>query len=136
MSKRRKRKLLRLENKYRSFNLRTLTPNLFVAMVLFLGGMAVRPDASPQGGGQENGPLLNFAFIWTGFICCQLSGQFLLGALCAQLEKTFSIVLWQFAWACICIGAGVAIAVLGDSGATLLINIFEPVKRLPFRILS
>lgn len=77
----RKRKLRRLESKYKSFNHRTLITFLFVAFVLFLAGLSFAPEKKALAEKAEVSPLLYFAFIWTGLICMQLCGQFVLGTL-------------------------------------------------------
>ena len=116
MPKSRKRKLRRLESKYRSFNQRTLITFLFVAFVLFLAGLSFAPEKMALADKAEVSPLLYFAFIWTGLICMQLCGQFVLGTLRAQAEKQYGPLMWQSAWAIVFVVAGVSVVYYGLQG--------------------
>ena len=116
MHKSRKRKLRRFESKYRSFNFRTIIAYLVLAFILYLGGLSFSPEPNSLEAEPEVSPILYFAFIWTGFICLQLSGQFVVGTLRAHAEKKFGALMWQFVWAAIFIVAGISVAVFGVQG--------------------
>ncbi|MCB1122416.1 MAG: hypothetical protein KJT03_12760 [Verrucomicrobiae bacterium] len=99
--------------------MRTIIPYLLVAFILYLGGLAFTPETELGGGSHTVSPLLHMAFVWTGFICIQLSGQFVVGILRANAEHKYGPLAYQAVWSVIFMSAGASVVLFGLQGYLL-----------------